>query len=85
MLLRAQCSGGLNRSGEAIHTGDVTKDGSTIAGESFAELDAFPQRLVATREQPRQALPALLQATRRCWLETYLMFQAFACTKELIE
>jgi hypothetical protein len=61
------------------------KDGGPVAGDRLAELDALPHRLVAAREQLAKAFSALLQPTRRCWLETYLIFQAFACSKELIE
>jgi hypothetical protein len=63
----------------------VPEDGGAVAGERLAELDALPHRLVAAREQLAKAFAALLQPTRRCWLETYLTVQAFACTKELIE
>jgi hypothetical protein len=51
-----------------------------------ASLSWMPCRIaLLLREQLAKAFSALLQPTRRCWLETYLTVQAFACTKELIE
>jgi hypothetical protein len=32
----------------------MTKDGGTVSGDRLAELEAFPHRLVAAREQPLQ-------------------------------
>jgi len=37
-------------------TAGVAIDGGPVAGDRLAELDALPHRLVAAREQPRQAL-----------------------------
>ena len=61
----------------------MPKDGGPVAGDRLAELDAVAHGLLLRESSLLRRF--LLQATRRCWLETYLMFQAFACTKELIE
>jgi hypothetical protein len=47
-------------------TAGVTKDGAAVAGDRLAELDALPHRLVAPREQPRQALPARFPGFATC-------------------
>jgi len=66
-----------------VHPASVTEDGSAVAGERLAEL--MPPRMALLLRESSLLRRFLLQATRRCWLETYLIFQAFACTKELIE
>jgi hypothetical protein len=42
----------------------MAEDGGTISGDRLTELDAFPHRLVAPREQLTKALPALLDCLR---------------------
>ena len=50
-----------------------------------ASLSWMPSRITLWLRESSLLRRFLLQATRRCWWETYLMFQAFACSKELIE